>query len=171
MQVKRYERHSRIVQWNPRMTESNNRILSCPVKFPILQSNRISVNKTNLHCMAHQMPIVILLFIANSDFNLLSDIEKLLLQQEKQGSRCPLIRFLHDGSLLHDFATPKFQMTNYFWTYQESQYMYRIPKKQINGSIIPYHSNIKLNKCIYLFQLVFNKKKPKNPELILYFSC
>lgn len=83
------------------MTESNNRILSCPVKFPILQSNRISVNKTNLHCMAHQMPIVILLFIANSDFNLLSDIEKLLLQQEKQGSRCPLIRFLHDGSLLH----------------------------------------------------------------------
>lgn len=49
--------------------------------------------------MAHQMPIVILLFIANSDFNLLSDIEKLLLQQEKQGSRCPLIRFLHDGSL------------------------------------------------------------------------
>lgn len=145
MQVKRYERHSRIVQWNHRMTESNNRILSCPVKFPILQSNRISVNKTNLHCMAHQMPIVILLFIANSDFNLLSDIEKLLLQQEKQGSRCPLIRFLHDGSLLHRNSR---WPTYYFWTYQESQYMCRIPKKQINGSIIPYHSNIKLNKCI-----------------------
>lgn len=149
------------------MTESNNRILSCPVKFPILQSNRISVNKTNLHCMAHQMPIVILLFIANSDFNLLSDIEKLLLQQEKQR----LSLSTYTVSPWWKFATPKFQMTNYFWTYQESQYMYRIPKKQINGSIIPYHSNIKLNKCIYLFQLVFNKKNPKNPELILYFSC
>lgn len=54
-----------------------------------------------IYIVWHQMPIVILLFTANSDFNLLSDIEKLLLQQEKQGFCCPLMWFLHDESLLH----------------------------------------------------------------------
>lgn len=84
LQVKRQESHSRTVQWNPWMTGSNNKIPLCPVKFPIPQSNRISVNMTNLYCRASNArnnPS----FYRNLDFNLLSDIWKLLLQQEKHG--------------------------------------------------------------------------------------